>query len=203
MKIIIFGAGRVGTTLVKILEQKKFSIVVVDGSKDVCDLLASESEVSVICGNATDPDLLDELKMSEADFIFAVTGNEEVNFLISIYAKHTNAKRVISRASEAKYSKLMERLGVEPLIPELTLARDLANSVMTPTISLMLDPTYSHVELIEQTVEGSLDGKTVKDVGKKKGFTIISVFGEGKFVYPDANLILRKGMKIVAIKHRD
>jgi len=201
MKIIIFGGGRVGRTLVQILSAKKYDITLVDSSKEVCDYLASEYNINVVCEDATDPNLLDELKLNTADFVFAVTGNEEINFLVSVYAKHSNAKRVISRGSEAKYSKLMERLGVEPLIPELTLARDLANAVMTPVISLMLDPTYSHIELIEQDVNGNLVNKKVREVNKKKNFTVVSLFQDNKFISPEPDTPLKKGMKIVVIKH--
>lgn len=201
MRIIIFGGGKVGRTLVQILEVRNYDIIVVDDNKEVCDYLASESNVKVVHGDATDPDLLDELKLNGADFVFAVTGNEEINFLISVYAKHSNARRVISRGSEAKYSRLMERLGVEPLIPELTLARELANAVMTPVISLMLDPTYSHIELVEQDVDNKMDNKTVEEIGRKRNFTIVSIFHNGKFIPPEPGSILVKGMKIILTRY--
>lgn len=190
-----------GRSLARILERAKHKITLVDQDRAVCDEAAGESNAAVICGDVTDPKLLEELKLADADWVFAVTGNEETNFLVSVYARHMNAKKVISRASEAKYSMLMERLGVEPLIPELTLARELANMVMSPLIFRMLDPSESKVEMLEKEIEGSMRGKTVGEVSKKKGFMVISVYQEGCFVVPEPDFVLEEGMKVVVVKH--
>jgi trk system potassium uptake protein TrkA len=200
MKIIIFGGGKVGRALVMFLG-KKIKATIVDIDREVCDTLAADSDANVICGDATDPALLEELKVGEADYIFAVTGSEEANFLVSVYAKHMNGKKVISRASEMKYSRLMERLGVEPLVPELTLARELANMVQNPLISLMLDPSDSNIEMVEKEVNGAMKNKTVQEVEDKGDFTIISVYHEGKFLFPSSDFELKEGMKIVVVKH--
>jgi trk system potassium uptake protein TrkA len=200
MRILIFGAGRVGTNLAQFLE-KKHEVIVLDRDKEVCDQLASESNIQVICGDTTDPDRLDELKLGEADFVFAVTGHEEANFLVSLYAKHAKAKRVVCRASEAKYSRLMERLEVEPLLPESTLARELANMVMHPVISLLLDPRFSQIEMIEKEVAGGMNNKTVEEVAGSQKFTIAAVFDGADFLPAEPSFVLEKGMKIVVVKH--
>jgi trk system potassium uptake protein TrkA len=201
MNIVIFGAGRVGRALMLILEGRKHKVTIIDESRSVCDEVAGETNATVVCGDVSDPQLLEELKLDKADFVFAVTGSEETNFLVSVYAKHMNAKKVISRASEAKYSRLMETLGVMPLIPELTLARELANAVLNPMISLMLDPTYSNIEMFEKDVGGSLKEKTVAEANEKNKFAIINVIEEGKFMPPSPDLVLKEGMKIVVVKH--
>lgn len=200
MRILIFGAGRVGTNLATFLE-KKHDVVILDQSKGVCDSLASETDMHVICGDTTDPKLLDELKLGDADFVFAVTGHEEANVLVSLYAKHAKAKRVVCRASEPKYSKLMERLGVEPLLPEYTLARELANMVMHPVISLLLDPRFSQIEMVEKDVSGGMGKKTVADVSKSGKFTIAAVFDGENFQPAEPSYVLEKGMKIVVVRH--
>lgn len=201
MKIIIFGAGGVGRTLLKILEGKNYKVVMVDQKREVCDEVAAESKSNVVCGDVADPDLLEELKVGEADYVFAVTGSEETNFLVSVYAKHVNAKNVISRATEMKYSHLMERLGVEPLIPEQILVRELANMVMSPLIYQMLDPTESSIEMHQKEVKEQMKNKTIAEVSEKHDFTIISVFHEGKFLFPRPDFELKEGMEIITIKH--
>jgi trk system potassium uptake protein TrkA len=202
MKIIIFGAGKVGQMLVKILLESRHKVTIVDENRELCDEVAAETNAQVVCGDAADPDLLDELKIGEADHVFAVTGNEETNFLLAVYAKNANAKNVISRASEAKYSNLMERLGVEPLIPESTLARELSNRVLSPLISLMLDPNNSNIELRERDVNGKMAGKKVKKVEDENKFTIVSVYQDDKFIFPHNDFKLKKEMRIVVVKHK-
>ncbi|MBN2122509.1 TrkA family potassium uptake protein [Candidatus Micrarchaeota archaeon] len=200
MRILIFGAGRVGLNLAKFLE-KKHEVIVLDRDKDVCDRIASESDLQVICGDTTDPDRLDQLKLGTADFVFAVTGHEEANFLVSLYAKHARAKRVVCRASEAKYSRLMERLEVEPLLPESTLARELANMVMHPVISQLLDPRFSQIEMLEKEVTGGMVNKSVAEASESQKFTIAAVYDGRDFQPAEPSFILQKGMKIVVVKH--
>ena len=200
MRILIFGAGRVGTNLATFLE-KKHDVTIVDIDKDVCDRLASESNLKVVHGDTTDPALLDELKLGDADFIFAVTGHEEANFLIALYAKHAKCKRVICRASEPKYSRLMQRLEVEPLLPEWTLARELASMVMHPVITLLLDPRFSQIELLEKAVPGNMEGKTVAEVAQKENAAIAAIYDGEKFHPAEPDFELKKNMKIVYVKH--
>jgi trk system potassium uptake protein TrkA len=199
MRILIFGAGRVGKALLRILKGTKNKITVVDSEKSVCDETASEFDVHVVCADVSDPEKLEELKLHESDFVFAVTGNEETNFLVSVYARHANAKRVISRASEAKYSLMMEKLGVEPLIPEMTLARELANMVLSPLVSKMLDPSFSNVEMFEKDVDSGMKGRSVGELSKK--FSIVSIYHDGKFRQPQPETVLEEGMRVIIVKH--
>lgn len=201
MKIIIFGAGRVGRALLKTLEGKKHRITIVDELREICDEVAAESSATVVNGDVADPTLLEELKVGEADYVFSVTGSEETNFLVSAYAKTAHAKNVISRATEFRYSQLMQRLGVEPVIPENTLARELSNMVLNPLVSKMLDPTESSIQMREMEVNGGMKQKTVMEVSEKHDFTIISVYDDGKFLFPSPDFVLDESMKIVVVKH--
>jgi Trk K+ transport system NAD-binding subunit len=73
--------------------------------------------------------------------------------------------------------------------------------VVSPTISKMLDPTYSHIELMERDVNGDLDGYKVADAAKKKKFVIISIYENLEFRVPGPKVVLKKGMKIVVLKY--
>lgn len=199
MRIIVLGGGRVGKALLRILKGTKHKVVVVDLDRETCDEIAGEFDFEVVCCDATDPEKLEELRLGGADYLFAVTGHEETNFLVSVYAKQAGAKKVISRASEAKYSMMMERLGVEPLIPELTLARELANMVLSPLVYKMLDPRYSRVEIVEKEVDGGLKGKTVSEASKK--LSIVSIFRDDAFMQPKPETVLEEGMRLIVVRH--
>ncbi len=201
-RIIIFGAGRTGSALLRVLERGSNKITIVEQDKAICDELASETHSLVIHGDATEPELLDELKIREADYVFAVTGNEETNFLSSVYAKQEGAGKVISKVSEAKHSLLLERLGVETVIAEYTLAKELANRVATPTIYKMLNPLESNVEMVEKIVDKGMKGKKVIKINKDNDFIIVSLFEEGRFMIAKPDHVLREGSRVVILKER-
>ncbi len=199
-KIVIFGAGRTGSALLRILEKGNNKITIVDENKEICDELAGESNALVVHGDATDPAVLDELKLKDADYVFAVTGNEETNFLASIYSKQEGAGKVVSKVSEAKHSFLLERLDIETVIAEYTLAKELANRVTSPIIYKMLNPLESDVEMFEKTVDRGMDGKKVGRINKEHKYEIIALFQEGKFIVAKPENVLKEGMKMVIIR---
>ena len=201
-KVVILGAGRVGRALLKILEKQKHNVTVIEENKEICDELAAESNSTVINGDATEPELLDELKLKEVLYVFAVTGNEETNFLASIYAKQAGAEKVISRVGEAKHSLLLERLGVETVIPEFTLAMELANRVSSPTIFKLLNPLESNVELFEKKVDKGMAGKKIAKVNKDQRYNVIATFHEGKFHVAKPDNVLKEGMKVIIVRER-
>jgi trk system potassium uptake protein TrkA len=201
-KIVIFGAGRTGSALLRILEKGKNEITIIEENKEICDEIAAESNAVVVHGDATDPQVLDELRLKDADYVFAVTGNEETNFLASIYSKQEGAGKVISKVSEAKHSFLLERLDIETVIAEYILAKELANRVTSPIIYKMLNPLESDVEMFEKTVDAKMDGKKVGSINKEHKYEIISIFDEGKFTVAKPAKILKEGMKIVIIRKR-
>ncbi|MFH1200421.1 MAG: TrkA family potassium uptake protein [Candidatus Micrarchaeota archaeon] len=199
MKIAILGAGKVGMTLLSMLEGTNYDIVVVDKSKEVCDALASESRAVLVCGDCTDPATLDGLRLADKDFVVAVSGEEEVNFLAAAYAKQAGARRVIARSHSRKHAALLSKLGISGLIPEVTLAKELANQIMNPTISLMLNPGESNLELFEADIPQKMNGKSVVEAIKDPGVSILALFDGEKFTLPKPADELKAGTRAVAV----
>jgi trk system potassium uptake protein TrkA len=201
-KVAIFGAGDVGKTLLDILEQRKHKICIVDENREICNELASEKTAQVIHGDATDPTLLEELKLNEMDYVFAVSGVEEANFLSGVYAKQAGAKRVICRVKSQKHSRLLEKLGIESVVSELTLASELANRASSPIIHKLLNPAESKLEIIEKDVEKSAISKTVLEYESEQRFHVIALFNEGKFRLAKQNEKLVEKDKLVILRER-
>jgi len=184
MKVIIFGAGRVGMNLLRLLEPSGFDITMVDKNRDKCDHVATDAKALIICRDCTEPEVLDELKLGTADYVFVITGEEETNFLVSIYAKNAGARHVIARCESMKHSIMMEKLGVESLVPEITLAQELSNRVLNPTIFKMLSPGESNLELFELRIPEIIKKKTVGEIFKEKDVSLLALFDGEKFILP-------------------
>lgn len=81
MKIIVSGAGNVGTSIVNYLTLGNNDIVVIDDDAASLNALAKEFDVQPVLGQASHPDILEKAGAAEADMIIAATGNDEVNML--------------------------------------------------------------------------------------------------------------------------
>jgi len=201
-KVVILGAGNVGKTLLDILEQRKHKIWIIDERRDVCNELASQKSASVIHGDATDPTLLDELDLKDMDYIFAVSGSEEANFLAGVYSKQAGAQKVICRVDSLKHSNLLEKMGIESVVSEFTLASELANRVSSPIIHKMLNPTESKLELVEKDADKKLFGKSVREYTRDQNYQVIAIYNEGEYRLAKPLERFKEGDKLIVLRER-
>ncbi|MFA5108243.1 MAG: TrkA family potassium uptake protein [Candidatus Micrarchaeia archaeon] len=199
-KVLIIGAGKVGRTLLDILEQRKHKIWVVEEQREVCNELASEKSASVVHGDATDPTVLDEMDLQGMDYVFAVSTSDEANFLAGAYCKQAGSKRVICRVNSIKHSQILEKMGIESVVSELTLASELANRVSSPVIYKLLNPIESKMEFVEKDAdESGFVGKSINEI-EKNNFLIIAIYNNGKYSLAKDIERIPKDSKLVILR---
>ncbi len=131
MRIVIAGAGEVGTHLAKMLSSEEHDLVVIDNDIDRLKSVSSAMDVLTIEGNANSISHLKEAKINKADLFIGVTYSEDVNINSSILSKRLGAKKCIARIDNQEYllpanKELFENLGVDYMIyPEKIAAREI------------------------------------------------------------------------------
>jgi trk system potassium uptake protein TrkA len=114
MKIIILGAGRVGTSVAESLVSEANDITVVDSDRNRVADLQSRYDLRGLVGNATQPSLLREAGAEDADMLIAVTAVDEVNLVASkIAADVFNVPTRIARVRNTELQKHPRLLGDE------------------------------------------------------------------------------------------
>ena len=105
MKIIIEGAGQVGSHLAKMLSLENNGITVLDEDAARIRALAASADVTTLVGGPSNIDLLKEAGCSKADLFIAVNPHKDqsVNIVSAILAKKLGAKRVIARIGDENY----------------------------------------------------------------------------------------------------
>ncbi len=116
MKIIILGAGQVGSSLADNLASEANDITVVDRRSDVLRKLQDRLDLRTVAGCGSHPDVLEQAGAEDADMIIAVTNSDEVNMVACQTAYtlfHTPTK--IARVREASYLEHTELFSQEAL----------------------------------------------------------------------------------------
>jgi len=137
MKIIIVGAGEVGTHLAKLLSQEKQDIVLLDANEENLNI-PYQYEIMTTVGNPISIADLRSAGVKGADMFIAVTPEESVNMTACMLATNLGAKRTIARISNSEYilPKNMDfffKLGVDSLIcPEILAAGEIITATKTP-----------------------------------------------------------------------
>ncbi|MBE0653407.1 MAG: Trk system potassium transporter TrkA [Bacteroidales bacterium] len=131
MKIILAGAGAVGTHLAKMLSNENHDITVIDTDPERLKLVGSTMDVLTLEGSATSIGLLKEAKIKKADLFIAVTESESTNTSAAIIGKQLGAVKTIARIDNQEYlypenKEMFISLGIDYLIyPEKIAAREI------------------------------------------------------------------------------
>ncbi|HLF66932.1 MAG TPA: Trk system potassium transporter TrkA, partial [Gammaproteobacteria bacterium] len=163
MKIIILGAGHVGSTLVEHLLSERNDITLIDIDATRLKQVSERFDLRTIHGNATYPDVLESADAENADMIIAVTTFDEINMLacqIAHYLFKTPMKIARVRAQEyMHYPQLFntKALAIDVLInPEHLLTHYIQRLIEYPGALQVLDFANGHIELVSiQALKGA------------------------------------------------
>ena len=88
MKVVICGAGKVGTSIARHLVDQDNEVIVIDRSEDLIKNLKEKVDLKTIIGSASNPSVLKMAGAEEADMIIAVTLQDEIN-MVACQMAHT------------------------------------------------------------------------------------------------------------------
>ena len=128
MKIIIAGAGAVGTHLAKLLSREKQDIILMDDNEERLSTLSSNFDLMTVTASPTSIQGLKEVGAKEADLFIAVTPDESRNMTACMLATNLGAEKTVARIDNYEYllpknKEFFQKLGVDSLIyPEMLAA---------------------------------------------------------------------------------
>lgn len=135
MKIIIAGAGAVGTHLAKLLSREKQDIILIDDSEERLSSLNTNFDLMTVAASPTSIKGLTEVRAGEADLFIAVTPDESRNMTACMLANNLGAQKTVARIDNYEYllpkhKEFFQRLGVDSLIyPEMLAAKEIVSSI--------------------------------------------------------------------------
>ncbi len=134
MKIVIAGAGEVGSYLAKMLSNGSNQITVIDNILiERLKLLSSKIDILTLESNPVSLTVLREANIGKTDLFIAVTPYETTNIVATILAKQLGAKKTVARIDNMEYiinMKFFEQLGIDSLFyPEELAAREIAKAL--------------------------------------------------------------------------
>ena len=106
---IIVGAGRIGYNLAKSMAENH-DITIIEKDKELCEKVNDTLDCYVIQGSGTNTHILKEADVKKSDFFVAVTGNDEVNLLSSVYAKDHGVKKIFSRLNNTQHKDIFDKI---------------------------------------------------------------------------------------------
>lgn len=207
MKIVVLGAGTVGTSIAELLCQSRHSVTVVDANAQRVRQLNDRLDVRALNGSASQSSVLFQAGVMDADLCLAVTGSDEVNIVSASLAKAMGARRSIARVYAAVFRDLstfdyqrhfrLDRLLSLEQLSALELARGIGqtNSIVIERLA------RGGLEVQELVVSGktSAVGIPLRSLELPRGVRIGSILRAGKLSIAGANDELAVGDRITLI----
>lgn len=135
MKIIIAGAGDVGTHLAKMLSKENHTIILLDEQSEKIKALEANYDILSVVGNPTSLKDLREAQVPSADLFVAVTPIESTNITACMLATNLGAKKTLARIDNQEYllpknKEFFKSMGIDSLIfPEMLAAEEIVNNL--------------------------------------------------------------------------
>jgi len=135
MKVVIAGAGEVGTHLARMLSNEDHDIVLLDDSPERLANVSSEVDLMTVVGSAHSFTDLKRTELAKSDLFIAVTPFEERNVLACAMASYLGVGRTIARINnqeylQERYRAKLNNMGIHELIyPESLAAKEIVAAV--------------------------------------------------------------------------
>ncbi|MBP3213705.1 MAG: Trk system potassium transporter TrkA [Bacteroidaceae bacterium] len=209
MKIVIAGAGAVGTYLARMLSNDNQDVVLIDPKEKNILRLTSELDIMTLLRQPTSIEAMKDAEVHRADLFIAVTPNESENLACAMLAKQLGARKTVARVDNYEYMKpenlqLFRNMGVESLIyPELLAAEDIAassryswvrqlwefNGGELLLLSVKMHDAHPVFEKEISNKDNQLVGHTLKAIGKLHGhnFHVVAIKRDGETISPNGD----------------
>ncbi len=214
MKIIILGAGQVGSSVAETLASEANDITIVDTDMNKLRALQDRLDVRTLIGQASHPDVLRAAGAEDADMILAVTNSDETNMVacqVAYTLFHTPTKIARVRAKQyLNHPQLFsqEALPIDVLIsPEQVVVEYVQRLIEFPTALQVLDFANGKVRLvaIRALTGGSLVGNELKALREHMPgiqTRVAAIFRKGKPIIPKGDTIIEVDDEVFFITAR-
>ncbi len=129
LHVVIAGGGETGYHLARALERDDISVLLMDASRERCDVLAANlKHTTVVNVDATRRSVLEEERVGSADVFVACTGSDENNIMAGVEARDIGAKSIMALIGRPDYAKVVHQLGIDVAIsPRDVMAKQVMN----------------------------------------------------------------------------
>lgn len=203
MKVTIIGGGKVGYYLVRTLIEHGHEPTVIEYNRAVCEHIANEMDISIICGDATRLEVLENAEIQDSNALVSVTGSDETNLIVCQLAKKKfGVEKTVAKSNNPKNVAVMQALGIDNVINSTnSIASLIEREVDTSRIKQLLSMNSGEVTLFEvQLPENYVyDGKMLMDIKLPVLFNIVSITRAGRMIIPRGQSMLKSGDKLLVI----
>jgi trk system potassium uptake protein TrkA len=192
--ILIVGGGKVGANLTRLLLEDGYEVAVIEQNRRKYDALEREFEHAAVFGDGTEITVLEKAGIARADYVLAVTGDDEDNVVIAQLAREKyGVENIIARVNNPKNEQTFDLLGIKPTVSSVSSILALVEHRLPHHRLLsLLSFEEEDIRMVELILSKSspVVGKTLRELPFPTGILLIMILREHEAIIPHGEVRL-------------
>lgn len=208
--VIIVGGGKIAYYLSKQLSTQGIKVKIIEKDKNRCQVLAEKLPyVTIIHGDGSDDELLNEEGIENTDAVLALTGLDEENIVLSLSAKSLYHKKTIAKVTRMNYVGLSDVLKVDSIVAPKKIV---ASQIIRYVRAKMNKDNDSSVKTLYKIVDGEVEAiefkvteqfkylhKTLNEMKIKEHVLVAAIIRENEVIVPKGNTTMELNDYVIIV----
>ena len=208
--VIIIGGGKIAYYLSKQLSTQGIKVKIIEKDKNRCQVLAEKLPyVTIIHGDGSDDELLNEEGIENTDAVLALTGLDEENIVLSLSAKSLYHKKTIAKVTRMNYTGLSDVLKVDSIVAPKKIV---ASQIIRYVRAKMNKDHDSAVKTLYKIVDGEVEAvefkvtehfkflhKTLNEMKIKEHVLVAAIIRDNEVIVPKGNTTMELNDYVIIV----
>ena len=206
---MIIGASKIAYYLAEALVNNKYNVKIIEVNQDKAKAIAESIKgANVVLGDGANQEVLSEEGLQNYDAVVCLTGIDEENIIISLYANKLNIRKTITKVNKASFAGLLESIEMGSVIyPQEIAANQVVSYIRSNanrrgnnivTLHKIVNNQVEAVELIVSK-ESSLLNKPLKDLKLKENILIGGIIRNQEVIIPSGTTTINENDSVIVV----
>jgi len=206
---MIVGGGDIAYYLADILVAYGIKVKVIERRLDRCEALSEQlPKVTIIHGDGTDKELLQEEGIANMEGFVALTDFDEQNVILSLYARKNGVRKIVTKINRITFDEVFDTLDLDTTIHP----RSLTAEYILQYVRARKNSMGSNVETMHWIVDNKAEalefhirdtfrmtGISLGELRLKSGVLIAGIYRNGKFILPRGRDVMLSGDTVIVV----
>ncbi|MCZ6603381.1 MAG: Trk system potassium transporter TrkA [Planctomycetota bacterium] len=205
MRILVVGAGVVGSNLASQLSLEGHDIAVIEEKQEIVRRLSDRLDIYAVQGNGGSPSVLEQAGIKESQMVIAVTESDTLNMTVCLLAHQRGVETKIARVRNPEYSSLQKDFHIDRMInPEGLVVESILKLIEVPGTTEVADFADGRLLLraFDVAADSKLTGKylhQVKPLMEGSPFVVVGISRGEEFLIPSGKDRFYAGDRILVL----
>lgn len=207
--VMIIGGGKIAYFLAKMLVSVGIGVKIIEADPERAEALSGMlPKAMIICGDGADSDILIEEGLDTTDACVTLTGIDEENIIISMFAATRNVNKVITKIDRLNMMKMLSSIGLECIVSP----KNISSNNILRYLRGIENSDGSKIQTLYKIVDGQAEalefvagdgfsclGTPIKDMKLKKNLLLACIIRGNRVIFPHGGDTIELGDSVIVV----